>query len=412
MSDDTESGTLVAHKMRVHINNVQSAWLRQNCVAKRLAYNFAVRKLREQREWNDANPDDKRFVSAYEISKQWSAERETLHPWMKRQGLVMAGVNRAINVHFSATIANWKRAGWAADKAPVFHGRGARLSVTWDYTVVKHRHLDGRTLKLPQKMGTARLGCALRFSGDIRSVTFSYEGGKWYASFLIRTASMERPEPAPAGTAIGIDVGVVQFASLSDGTQYAPAQDYQRELDRLAKLQRQLSKMSGPDRRTHRKPSANWRKQQAKIAAQHARIANKRRHYTEVVSKDIASQFQIIAVEDLKLKNMTASAKGNADTPGRRVAQKSGLNRAILNGGFFQFRTRLEAKAAARGGRVLAVNPAYTSQTCPSCGHVAAANRPSQAEFCCTACGHADNADLVAAQNILHRALVDAVDMV
>ncbi len=397
---------VIAHRMRVHLSNKQASWLRQNCVAKRLAYNYAVAKLREQREWNAAHPEDKRFLSAYEISKMWSAERETLHSWMKQQRLVMSGVNRAINVNFSSTIANWKRDGWAADKAPVFHGRGARLSVTWDYTVIKPHHLRGTTLTLPQKMGTVRLACPLRFDGEIRQVTFSHEADKWYASFLIRPAApIPKPEPAPSGTVVGVDVGVVQFASLSDGTQYAPAMDYQRELDKLAKLQRELARMEGPIK-NQRKASNNWRKQQLKIAKQHRRIANKRRHYTEIVSKDIATRFETVAIEDLKIKNMTASAKGDAENHGRKVKQKSGLNRSILNGGFFQFRTRLEAKVAARGGRVIAVNPAYTSQTCPACGHVDAANRPTQAQFQCVACGFSGNADHIAAQNIAHRAIM------
>lgn len=399
---------VIAHRMRVHVSNVQSSWLRQNCIAKRLAYNFAVAKLREQRDWNAANPAQKKFLSAYEISKLWSAERETLYPWMKQQRLVMSGINRAINVNFSSTIANWKRDKWSPDKAPVFHGRGARLSVTWDYTVIKLHHLRGTTLTLPQKMGTVRLACPLRFDGEIRQVTFSLEADKWYASFLIRpSAPIPKPDPAPADSAVGVDVGVVQFASLSDGTQYAPALDYPRELEKLAKLQRELSRMEGPIK-NQRKASKNWRKQQMKVAKQHRRIANKRRHYTEVVSKDIAEHFETVAVEDLKIKNMTASAKGDAENPGSKVRQKSGLNRSILNGGFFQFSTRLEAKVSARGGRVVAVNPAYTSQTCPACGHVDAANRPDQATFRCVACGYSQNADIVAAQNILHRALVDA----
>lgn len=241
----------------------------------------------------------------------------------------------------------------------------------------------------------------MRFDGEIRSVTFSENGGKWYAAFLIKT-NLPPPAQAPAGTAVGVDVGVAQFASLSTGEQFAPAQDYDHELGRLARLQQRLSKMAGPVR-GQRKASKNWLKQKNKIQQQHRRIANKRRHYTEIVSKDIASRFQIVAIEDLRLKNMIKSAKGTAIKPGKQVSQKSGLNRAILNGGFYMFRSRLEAKTNARGGTVIAVNPAYTSQTCSACGHVAKENRPDQATFRCVECGHTANADVNAAQNILMR---------
>jgi putative transposase len=203
---------------------------------------------------------------------------------------------------------------------------------------------------------------------------------------------------------VGVDVGVAQFASLSTGEQFPPAQDYARELERLAKLQRAMARKEGPVK-GQRKASKNWLEAKRKVQKQFQRIANKRRHYTEVVSKDLAGRFETIAVENLKLKNMTASAKGDAADPGKNVAQKSGLNRSILNGGFYQFRTRLEAKAGARGGRVIGVNPAYTSQTCPACGTVDKASRPDQATFRCVECGHEDHADVNAAKNILMRAL-------
>ena len=103
---------------------------------------------------------------------------------------------------------------------------------------------------------------------------------------------------------------------------------------------------------------------------------------------------------------MTRSAKGDAETPGKNVKAKSGLNRSMLNGAFGMFRTRLEAKVGARNGVVIAVNPAYTSQTCVECGHVAKENRPDQATFKCVECGHEANADVNAARNILLQALI------
>ena len=101
---------------------------------------------------------------------------------------------------------------------------------------------------------------------------------------------------------------------------------------------------------------------------------------------------------------MSASAKGTAEQPGRKVKQKAGLNRAILDQGWSMFRAMLAYKLADRGGQLVEVPAAYTSQTCPVCGNVSAANRQSQAEFVCVACGNAANADTNAAINILRRA--------
>ena len=417
--------TLIAHKMKVHLNNRQSAWMRNHCVAARLAYNFAVDKLTKPlmayHDCLDAAHEPTRFhdridggvqpyfidfkkvkfPSAFDVSKAWTVERDGLYPWMRREKLNLDTISGVFANNYAAALNNWKSAKWARDKMPKRRKKSAQLSSTWRGRSIKMLSRD--QFSLPNKMGSFRLGCPLRFSGEIRSVTFSLKAGEWFASFLMKTNVAELPE-APFDSAVGVDVGVVQFVSTSDGKQYPPGMDYARELERLAKLQRQQSRMQGPVR-GHRKASRNWMKQQQRVQKQHARIANKRRHYIECISKDLAQSYRTVAIEDLKIKNMTASAKGDAEKPGKRVAQKSGLNRSILNGGFFAFRTRLTSKVNSRKGIVIAVNPAYTSQTCSACGCVDKGNRVDQATFRCLSCGHQQNADINAAQNILMRAL-------
>jgi transposase len=129
-----------------------------------------------------------------------------------------------------------------------------------------------------------------------------------------------------------------------------------------------------------------------------ARNGDARKDWVEKSSTEIARSFDVIRIEDLRVKHMTRSAKGTVETPGRRVRQKAGLNRAILRSGWGMFATRLEHKAF---GRVDKVNPAFTSTRCSGCGHVAAESRKSQALFACVACGMTDNADVNAAKNII-----------
>ena len=100
---------------------------------------------------------------------------------------------------------------------------------------------------------------------------------------------------------------------------------------------------------------------------------------------------------------MTKSAKGDIETPGQMVKQKSGLNRVILDQGWGMFKTFLEYKQRWSGGQVLYVDPKYTSQECPKCHHVSKDNRKTQAEFECVECRHQEHADLVGAKNILER---------
>lgn len=138
----------------------------------------------------------------------------------------------------------------------------------------------------------------------------------------------------------------------------------------------------------------------AKLSARRARI---RRDWQHKTSLDLTRRFGTVAIEDLKIKNMTASAKGTAEKPGRMVRQKAGLNRSILNQGWFAFETILAYKLAERGGTLVKVNPAYTSQTCSDCGTIDKQSRESQARFVCRHCGFRAHADHNAAINILRR---------
>jgi putative transposase len=133
------------------------------------------------------------------------------------------------------------------------------------------------------------------------------------------------------------------------------------------------------------------------LARLKARETDRRKDWAEKASTDIARRFDVIRVEDLKITNMTRSARGTPQEPGRNVSQKAGLNRGILRSGWGLLVRRLEEKAPAR---VQKIRPAFTSQRCSACGQVDPKSRESQAVFLCTACGYACHADVNAASNI------------
>jgi putative transposase len=122
----------------------------------------------------------------------------------------------------------------------------------------------------------------------------------------------------------------------------------------------------------------------------------------EKLSTELARMYDLIGIEDLNVKAMTASARGTVDAPGVNVSAKASLNRGVLASGWGRFAQRLEDKAP---GRVVSVRAAYTSQTCSVCGQVDANSRESQARFACTSCGYTGHADVNAACNIRDRAL-------
>jgi putative transposase len=210
--------------------------------------------------------------------------------------------------------------------------------------------------------------------------------GRWHVAFAAIPASI----PAPGnGQTVGMDLGVVVSAALSTGDLLHVPSLTQGEQRRLLRLQRRLARAR---RESHRRV-----KMKGRIARLITRDRDRRKDWVETTSTDLARRFDLIRVEDLRIRNMTRSAKGTLAEPGRNVRQKAGLNRAILANAWGLLVCRLEHKAA---GRVEKINAAYTSQTCSACGHIAPESRKNQATFRCVACGLRCNADVNAARNI------------
>ena len=226
--------------------------------------------------------------------------------------------------------------------------------------------------------------------GTIKNVTVSRRGEKWDVS--IQT-EYEVVSSAPNPSEIGIDMGVKRFATLSNGDFVEPLNPFKQEQEKLAKLQRKLARQ--------KKGSRNSRKTKRKIARFHRYIADRLIDFLHNISTKIAKNHSIIYVEDLKVSNMSASASGTKESPGKNVRQKSGLNRSILDQGWYGFFQMLSYKLEQRGGKLIKVDPRNTSRTCPRCGLVSAENRKSQATFACIGCGYRSNADEVGAINIL-----------
>jgi len=261
------------------------------------------------------------------------------------------------------------------------------------------RYPDPKQIKLDQgnariflpKLGWLRLRLSRKVLGEVRSVTVSQSGGKWFVSIL---AMREVEQPAPsASSAIGIDMGVARFATMSDGAFLEPCSSFKRHEKRLRRYQRAMSrKVRG---------SANWKKAKARVQRIHARIANVRRDFLHQKTSEISQGHALVCIEDLRVRNMSRSAKGTTDAPGKNVAAKSGLNKAILDQGWAEFRRQLEYKLDWNGAMLVVVPAQYTSQTCPECGCISAENRQTQARFECVQCGYTNHADVVGAINIL-----------
>lgn len=250
--------------------------------------------------------------------------------------------------------------------------------------------LDGDRVFLP-KIGWVRFIKSREIEGTPRNITVSRRGDHWYVS--IQT-EREIADPVHSSTsAVGIDLGISRFATLSNGSFLEPLNSFKKLGEKLAREQQRLSRK--------KKHSANWQKQKQRITRLHIRIAAARNDYLHKASTTISKNHAMVYVEDLRIRNMSKSAAGTSEAPGHNVWAKSGLNRSILDQGWFEFRRQLEYKLSWSGGRLVAVPARNTSRSCPACGHVSRENRKTQARFSCVGCGLEEHADLVGAINIL-----------
>ncbi len=274
---------------------------------------------------------------------------------------------------------------------PVFKKKGARDSF---------RYPDGKQIKLDQinnriflpKIGYVNYRNSRTISGEINSVTVSKENNHWFISINF-TEEFELKTIAPIDSMVGIDMGIARFASLSDGTFLEPKNSFRKSEAKTIKLSKILSRK--------KKFSNNWKKQKVKLSKHHTKIARIRKDYLHKATNKLTNQYHKIIIEDLKVANMSKSAKGTIENPGKNIKAKAGLNKSILDQGWFEFKRQLEYKLNHKGGRLIKIDPKYTSQICSQCGHLHSDNRKSQAIFECTACGYKQNADTNAAKNIL-----------
>jgi putative transposase len=241
-----------------------------------------------------------------------------------------------------------------------------------------------------QGVGHVRVKAHRLVVGRVKTLRLKREARRWY----VIVVAEQQPLPLPAtGREIGLDVGVARFAATSDGQVVANPRFLAAAAGELAAAQRVLAGC--------RPGSGNRRRARRKLAKLYRTLANQRRDFHHQTARKLIDTCDVIAVEDLAITNMTRSASGNVEAPGRNVAAKAGLNRSILDAGWGQFLAILLAKAEGAGRRVVKVNPRGTSITCCLCG--ARCVRPRQDTVVCPVHGGMD-ADLNGACNILTRA--------
>jgi len=252
------------------------------------------------------------------------------------------------------------------------------------------------------KLGAVRFRWSRKPLGKIRHLTVTRDTLGWHVSLCC-----ERNVDTPAahlGEPVGIDRGVAATVTLSTGAFHSCPSLPPSQAERLRRLSRRAGRQETARRRRpndQRQRSARHQRTLNAVAGLRAREARIRKDFLHKLTTDLAKSHGLVVIEDLRVCNMTRSARGTVVAPGSNVAQKRGLNRAILAQGWGELAAMLDYKLAERGGGLVKVPAAYTSQTCAECGAVDRRSRQTQAKFGCVACGHTDNADVNAARNIL-----------
>ena len=372
---------LQAFKFELMPNGLQMRKMRQFAGMCRFVFN---KSLALQKENHEAGNKFLNYVALAKHLTTWRNSPETA--WLSQgpvhpQQHALKDLEKAYKNFFE------KRAAF-----PRFKRKGDNCS--FKFPDPKQFKLDEPNARifLP-KLGWIRYRKSRNIIGDLRNITVSLCAGKWF--FSVQTQrEVEAAVPA-ATTAIGIDVGVARFATLSDGSFLAPLSSFKKHEARLRRYQKSMSRKC--------KGSKNFAKAKLRVQRMHARIASVRQDFLHKASAQICRLNALVVVEDLRIANMSKSARGDAQTPGKNVKAKSGLNKSILDQGWGEFRRQLEYKMQWSGGIFIAVDPKNTSRECPRCGHTHAENRKTQSSFICMACGHAEHADKVGAMNILAR---------
>jgi putative transposase len=424
---------LVANKVRLCPNHGIEQWFLLNMNNARFVYNFF---LQVQVEWyRYLEPAKAKLAKKFEVTrkprkltKQQKLTRERnqkaiakliqVHKRTGKRSMSHFDMNRLLTVLKNMEGFEWLYAGdnpvlqqslkdlataftnfyKGCGRFPRFHKRGNRDSFRFSQRM-RLDVLGNGGLQLP---GVPTVDRWVRCHGlredlllthkTIQSVTVSLDAGKWYGSILARVPVHKKTEFNFPHEICGVDVGVVQPVTVSygDGTHEVFGKEFNERLKlkelKVIRYQKKLARRESGSR--------NYVKAKVKLQRAHQRVRFARQDFVEQTSHRLA-QCKVVCFEDTQIKNMTRSAKGTVAVPGKNVAAKSGLNKALLRVGIGKLKVRTEQKLLKRGGEFRKVPAPHTSQMCSQCYLIDKRNRKSQAVFHCLnpLCNHTANAD-------------------
>ena len=284
---------------------------------------------------------------------------------------------------------------------PRFKGAARFDSVEWPKDGDGARWLPEQRRVCLQGIGEVKVHVHRQVQGRVKTIQVKRQGRRW---MVVLSCDDVPTNALPAtGRQAGIDVGIVSFATTSDGEHIDNPRWGRAAACRLSAAQQRLQRA--------KRRSKNRERKRETVAARHRKIANQRKDFHHKQARTLVACYDLLVVEDLQIANMLRRAKPvpDPDNPGQFLpngaAAKRGLSRSISDVGWGRFVSILRAKAEEAGRIWIEVDPRHTSDRCENCGHAAPENRVTQAAFECQRCSHRAQADEHAARNLLRAGL-------
>jgi len=367
-------------KVRLYPNKIQKRLIYKTFGSCRFVYNILLDAKIKAYECRDS-------LSAYELKKRLVPMKKAQDGGFLKEVDSTALQNSILKIdvaykNFFRRLKNGEKAGFPRFKSKHNSHQSYQTSTA---------SIKENKLYLPKIGEVKAIFHRGEIKGKIKTVTVSCEANQYFASINYEDG-LQETTGLNNGKSIGIDVGVKVFAYTSENEAITHI-NLKKEISNVIKAQKVLSR--------RKKGSKNRQKAKSKLARKHLKLKNKRNDFLHKITKKL-SENQTIAVENLMIKNMSKKAKGSIDNPNMRASAKTGLNRSILQQSWGKFFELLEYKLKRNGGKLIKVNPKYTSQKCSCCGYISKENRESQAKFICKECGYSVNADYNASLNVLH----------
>ena len=341
-----------AYKFRLYPTSKQVqalSWTIDRC---RELYNAALQERR------DAYRMVGKSISYYDQAKQLAAIKQDRQEYQEIHSQVLQDVLRKVDKAFKAFVARCKRGDTPG--FPRYKGRNQFDSFTYPQVGFCLTHDNRITLS---KIGSLKVKLHREIKGTIKTCTIKREGDAWYVVFA---CEVEADALEANHKAVGIDLGLLHFATLSTGETIENPRHYRKAEKRLERLQQALSRKKRGSRRR--------RKAVKQVAKLHRKVSNQRRDFLHKQSRKLVNTYGTIVLEELQPVNMRKRPKPKQDENGKYLPNgagaKGGLNKSIVDAGWGMFQQFCTYKAANAGRAMLFVNPNYTSQICSGCGQV------------------------------------------